>query len=72
MKSIRYKHGRSLRIIHDKESIYVNTTRGRSLRMFMKENYNPNLVAHSLQIDSRKGDRLGARRFSYPRTSSHG
>jgi hypothetical protein len=36
-KSIRYKHGRSLRIIHDKESIYVNTARGRSLRMFIKE-----------------------------------
>jgi hypothetical protein len=37
MKSIRYKRGRSLRIIHDKESIYVNTARGRSLRVFMKE-----------------------------------
>jgi hypothetical protein len=37
MKSIRYKRGRSLRIIHDKESIYVNIARGRSLRMFMKE-----------------------------------
>jgi hypothetical protein len=36
-KSIRYKRGCSLRIIHDKESIYVNTARGRSLRMFMKE-----------------------------------
>jgi hypothetical protein len=70
-KSIRYKHGRSLRIIHDKESIYVNTARGCSLRMLIG-NYNPNLMAHSLQIDSRKGDRLGARRFSYPRTSSHG
>jgi hypothetical protein len=36
-KSIRYKRGRTLRIIHDKESIYVNTARGHSLRMFMKE-----------------------------------
>jgi hypothetical protein len=36
-KSIRHKRGRSLRIIHDKESIYVDTARGRSLRVSMKE-----------------------------------
>jgi hypothetical protein len=36
-KSLRHKRGRSLHIIHDKESIYVNTARGRSLHMFMKE-----------------------------------
>jgi hypothetical protein len=37
--------------------MYINDTRGRSLRMF-REIYNPNLVAYSLQIDSRKRDRL--------------
>jgi hypothetical protein len=33
MKSIRYERGRSLRKIHDGKTIYINDTRGYSLRM---------------------------------------
>jgi hypothetical protein len=37
MKSIRYERGRSLRRIHDRKSIYINDTRGCSLRMFTEK-----------------------------------
>jgi hypothetical protein len=37
MKSIRYERGQSLHSIHDRKSIYINDTRGRSLHMFTEK-----------------------------------
>jgi hypothetical protein len=55
------RRGCSLRQTHGKKSVYIKHARGRSLHVF-GEIYNPNLVTHGLQIDSKEKGHLSARR----------
>jgi hypothetical protein len=50
----------------DKKLIYIKHERGRSLHLFNRKIYIPNIVTRSLQIDSEEKGRLGIQRTAIP------